>query len=605
MSTTDELDKEGGAAFDARLVRRLWVFVRPQRRRLLLGFALLLATMACRLALPYLVKVAIDDHFTPQVAEGFWILVALFVAVAVAEAAARRWQMLAVERAGQDALYDMRASLFRHLQGLPSRFFDRTPTGKLVGRVTTDVEALQELFTQGVVTILGDLVFLAATLWILFALDVRLTLVTLGVVPILLGLTLFIRTRVRVAYVHLRSRLSRLNGLLHEHISGMNVIQMFAQEERSRAEFGEINDGVRTAQLTTVRWESTLSALTDMLGSFTMAVLLWYGGGLALAGEPGGALGLTLGTLFAFIDYMGRFFQPLNDLSLKYTVLQNAMTAADRIFRLFDERGQIPEPAQPVPLDAPRGAIEFRDVEFAYDEGKPVLRGVSFALAPGERVAVVGATGAGKSTVLNLLTRLYDVDGGAVLIDGVDVRAYGLRELRGHVGIVPQDVFLFEGDVLENVRLGHPEISDEAALAAARELGLDEVVARFPGGYREAVRERGVNLSSGEKQLVAFARVLAVAPEVLVLDEATSSVDTHTEALLQAAVHRIMQGRTSLIIAHRLSTIRDVDRILVLHKGELVEEGSHEELLEQRGRYWRLYQLQYREQEGEDRAQAG
>lgn len=605
MSARDEVDDPGtGVAFDARLARRLWTYVRPHRRLLALGFLLLLATMACRLTLPFLVKVAIDEHLGPGDSEGFWQLVALFAGLALVEAVARRWHMLAVERAGQDALFGLRTSLFRHLQGLPSRFFDRTPTGKLVGRVTTDVEALQELFTQGVVTILGDLVFLVATVWILFALDVQLTVVTLGVIPILLAVTLFIRSRVRVAYVDLRARISRLNAFLHEHISGMPVVQMFVQEASSRRGFAEINDGVRTAQLTTVRWESTLSALTDMLGSFTMAVLLWYGGGLALGGAPGAALGLSLGTLFAFIDYMGRFFQPLNDLSLKYTVLQNAMTAADRIFRLLDEGGQIPEPERPASLDGARGAIAFRDVSFAYDAEKPVLRSVDFALAPGERAAVVGATGAGKTTLLNLLTRLYDVDGGAVLLDGVDVREYALDDLRGHVGVVPQDVFLFEGDVLENVRLGHPEISDEAALAAARELGLDEVVARFPGGYREPVRERGVNLSSGEKQLVAFARVLAVAPEVLVLDEATSNVDTHTEALLQAAVHRIMEGRTSLIIAHRLSTIRDVDRILVMHKGELVEEGTHEELLERRGRYWRLYELQYREQEGDDRARA-
>ena len=584
------------AAYDARLMRRLWGFIRPHQRLIWISLALLLFTSACRLALPYLVKLGIDDHITPGRMEGFGVLIGIFAAVAAAEVAGKAYQTWTVDKAGQNALLDLRLAVFRHLQRLSASFYDRTPIGRLVGRVTTDVEALQEMFSSGVVTILGDLVFLVATVVILFAMSWQLTLVTLLVVPVLLVITLWIRIRVRGAYAALIARRSRLNAFLHEHVVGMPLVQMFVREDLTRDGFAEINGGMRDAQLETVRWESFLSAITEMLGSFTLALILWYGGRL-ITGEP--ASGMTLGALFAFIDYMQKFFVPLNELSLKYTVMQNAMTASDRIFALMDTQERTPEPASPLAAPPTRGAIEFRDVTFGYAPDEPVLKRVSFAVAPGERVAVVGATGAGKTTILKLLTRLYDIQEGHVLLDGADIREYGLADLRGRVGIVPQDVFLFGGDILGNIRLGHPEITDEEAARAADSLHLDQVVARFPRGYREPVRERGANLSSGERQLIAFARVLAVAPKVLALDEATSNVDTNTEHLLQEAVHKLMEGRTSLIIAHRLSTIRDVDRILVLHKGELVEEGSHDELLARRGVYWRLVQLQYQDQEGD------
>lgn len=588
-------------ALDLTLIRRLWTYVHPHRRLIWLGLGLLLATMGFRLALPYAVARAIDDHIMVGDARGFWGWVALFSGCAVAEYFTRRWQMVLVDTAGQNALLDLRKKLFRHLQELPSRFFDRTPTGRLVGRVTTDIEALQEMFSSGVVTILGDVVFLIATLWILLAIHWQLTLVALLVVPVLMLVTVYVRSIVRLAYIELRTKISALNAYLHEQISGMPVLQMFRREDVSRAGFRDINYSVRESQLAAVRWESALSAVTEMLGSLTTAAILWYGGRVAIAGlyQEGGApeLGLTLGTLFLFTNYMTKFFQPLTDLSLKYTVMQNAMTASDRIFRLMDEGGKIPEPAQPAVVPAARGRIEFDRVAFRYEDNKPVLRELSFSLEEGERVAVVGATGAGKSTILNLLTRLYDVQGGAIRLDGVDVRDYSLHDLRQRIAVIPQDVFLFEGDVLENIRLGHPEIPEERARQAARELGLEDMLQRFPNGIREPVRERGKNLSAGEKQLIAFARVLALQPSVLVMDEATSNVDSHTEHVLQEAVHKIMTGRTSLIIAHRLSTIRDVDRILVLKQGELLESGAHQELLDQEGAYWHLYNLQYKDQE--------
>ncbi len=582
----------GSKAYDAQLVRRLWDFIRPHQRLIWAALALLLLYQGCRLAMPAIVGRAIDDVGQGDL-QALWLWGSLLVAAGLTELFARMRQIWKVDQAGQNALFDLRMAVFGKLQRLSSSFYDKTPIGRLVGRVTTDVEALQEMFSSGVVTILGDFVFLAATVAILLIYDWQLALATFLVVPVLLATTVYIRRRVRRAYQELRRRLSQLNAFLHEHVTGMHLVQMFNREEATRERHDEINAGVRDSQLTTVRWETLLSSVTEMLGSFTVALILWYGGGLAHRDPQA----LTLGTLFAFIEYMQRFFGPLNDLSQKYTVMQNAMTASDRIFSLLDERRETPEPERPVQAPPAQGEIVFRSVDFAYEPGEPVLKAVDFRVAPGERVAIVGATGSGKTTLLKLLIRLYDVQDGEILLDGVDVRAYALRDLRQRVGIVPQDVFLFAGDLLENVRLGHPEISDEEAIRAAEHLGLGEIVSRFPGGYREPVRERGKNLSSGERQLIAFARVMATAPPILALDEATSNVDSHTEHLLQSAVHELMTGRTSLIIAHRLSTIRDVDRILVLHHGELVEQGTHDELLALRGVYWRLYQLQYEPQE--------
>ena len=586
-----------GSALDRRLLRRLWPFVRPQIHLLWIGLVCLLLLSACRLAMPWLVKVAIDDYLSVGDLEGYYPLLLAFLVVGVLNGVLRRAQHIAMETGGQNALLDLRLAIFRHLQQLPASFFDRTSTGRLVGRVTTDVEALQEMFASGVVTIVGDLIFLIATLAILFTLHVKLALVSLIVVPLLLVLTLFIRMKVRTAYVSMRAKLSDMNGFLHERISGMTVVQMFNREAATLHEYSEINGGVRDAQLKTVWWETTLSTSVELLSSLTGALILWYGGGLVAENwrTDGVVGGLTLGVLFAFIDYMQKFFQPLNELSLKYTVMQNAMTASRRIFDLLDVEERLEEQQTTVDPGEVVGEIRFENVSFGYDPKVPVLHDLSFKVAPGEKVALVGATGAGKTTVLKLLTRLYDPTSGRILLDGVDIREYALRDLRKRIGLVPQDVFLFEGDILENIRLGHPEVSDDMAIEAASRLHLDELVSRFPGGWHEPVRERGRNLSAGEKQLLSFARVLAASPRVLVLDEATSNVDSHTEHLLQEAVHDIMEGRTSIAIAHRLSTVRDADRILLFHKGELVEEGSHDVLLNRGGKYAALVRLQYGE----------
>ncbi|KAA3611565.1 MAG: ABC transporter ATP-binding protein [Planctomycetota bacterium] len=579
---------------DRRLAKRFWIFIRPHQRLVWAGLGLLLSASLLSLAKPFLVMRAIDQHMVPGRMEGFYPLAGIFLAVAVLEFFLRRRQMYTVDLAGQKALLDLRVQLFRHLQRLSSSFYDRTPIGRLVGRVTTDVQALQELFSSGVVTILGDLFFLTATFGILLYLNWQLTLVCMVMAPFFLFTSIWIRNRVRGAYSRMRERISQLNTFLHEQISGMPLIQMFLQEEATEKSFRTINDDVRDSQLQTVWWESTLSAAMEMLGSFTLALILWYGGsritGTDLSGE---GASLTLGSLFAFINYMQKFFQPLNDLSMKYTVMQNATIAGRRIFDLLDQEDWIDQRQATDTLPEARGEIRFENVHFSYQHGDPVLQGVSFHVRPGEKVAVVGATGAGKTTLLKLLTRLYDVNQGRIVLDGQDVRHYPLENLRKRVGVVPQEVFLFEGDILSNIRLGKPEISEEAALQAASQMGLDSFVQRFPHGYREPVQERGKNLSSGERQLLAFARVMALAPQVLVLDEATANVDTQTEDLIQSALQALWHGRTALIIAHRLSTIQDADRILVLHQGKLVEEGNHRQLMARRGTYWRLHQLQF------------
>ncbi|MBI5117199.1 ABC transporter ATP-binding protein, partial [Candidatus Poribacteria bacterium] len=561
------------------------------RRRLLISLALLLLVSGFQLLRPYLLKIAIDSHIVPRRSEGLGVLAAFFLAATAGEFVSRYFEAFTTGKTGQLVIFDLRMELFEHVLKMPSRFFDKTPVGRLITRVTTDVEALDDMFAYGVVTVLGDVCKLVAIVFILFFVNYKLSLVTFIIVPFLLASTMFFRLKARDAFRTIRVLVAKLNSLLHENISGMGIVQLFAREDANRRQFQSVNAELQKAHIRSVFFESGLSALVELIGSAGLALILWYGGGQIVRGA------LTFGSLVLFIDLVGRFFEPIFSLSQQYTIMQSAMAASERIFKLLDTRETIENPPEPVPLRNVRGEIEFRDVWFGYKPDEPVIRGVSFKISPGEKVAIVGATGGGKTSLIKLLTRLYEVDRGDILVDGIDIRNVDQHELRRNIGMVLQDVFLFSGDIDYNIRIGNDEISPEMVREAARRANVDAFIDRFPARYNEPVKERGKNLSGGEKQLISFARALAYEPRILVLDEATSSVDTNTERLIQEAVRKLMEGRTSIVIAHRLSTIKGVDRILVMHKGQIVEKGTHAELIAKKGIYYKLYLLQYKGQE--------
>lgn len=568
------------------MMRRLWPYVKSQRGLLSLSLLLLLAESAAQLAQPYLVKIAIDEHIVQGRLAGLGVPALWFLAALAAEFVLRFGQLYSLERAGQNVVFDLRNQAFAHLQRLPSAYFDRNPVGRLMTRVTSDVEAIQEAFTSGLVPILADAVKLLGIVAILLWMDWRLALVTLAVVPPMAAASWAFGTRLRRAYRRIRLTVARLNASLQENVAGMRIVQLFVREREAKERFDAINHEHRQAQLEGVRYDSVFSALAELVGSLTLAAIVWAGGWRVLASA------VTFGTLVAFIDYSAKFFRPLLELSQRYTTMQAAMASAERIFELLDTEASIAAPASPVRLAArPRGAIEFDHVTFGYREGEPVLRDVSFRIHPGERVGVVGWTGSGKSTLIHLLVRLYEVWEGRVLFDGVDVREYDPRDLRRAIGVVLQDHFLFAGTIESNISLGDPRIGPEQVRRAAASVDADRFIRRLPQGYESEVRERGSNFSVGEKQLLSFARAVAFDPSVLVLDEATASVDPRTEQRVQAALHGILRGRTSIVIAHRLATLREVGRILVLHHGQLREQGTHEELIALEGGIYRALHL--------------
>lgn len=580
-------EEELGKTYDLALIRRLWDYVRPYRAQFFLALVCLPITSAFLLAQPYLLKFAVDRYMADNDAEGLALAGLLFAGALIGEFLFFYIQFHATMSLAQSSLADLRRDLFAHLQQLPARFFERHPVGRLVTRLTTDVDAINEAFSAGTLTIFMDVLTMIGIITILMMLDLHLALVTLVLLPPLLIALNFFRVRTRQNYRAIRERLARINAFLQETISGIMVAQLFAQEEKLFTEFAQRNRDHRDVNHLSNIYEASLFSLVEATSSISIAFMLWYG-----AGQVGSGV-VALGTLVAFVDYIQKLFVPIREFSTKYTTLQSAMTAIERVFQLLDTPLTITSPDRPHKPKQVEGRIVFDHVWFAYNDGDWVLRDVSFSLEPGEKIAIVGATGAGKTTISKLLNRFYDVQRGRILVDGTDVRDYDLQVLRRHIRIVLQDVFLFVGDIATNISLGRPDIPPDAIERAARAVNADRFIRQLPNGYGEEVFERGSNLSAGQRQLLSFARALAYDPTILVMDEATSSVDPETELLIQDALATLMEGRTSLVVAHRFSTIQHVERIIVMHKGKVREIGTHQELMDKQGIYWRLYQLQY------------
>src|SRR3954468_28950 len=588
MDQDEPLDR----GYDAALLRRLLVYLRPYGSLTILAILLLLAGAGLALIGPLLTQRALDVAIPRHDLGLLGTLAGVFLAALLLEFVVEYGQTLLTTFIGQRVMYDLRMQIFGHLQRLSISFFDRNPVGRLMTRVTSDVETLNELFSSGLVTVFGDVFTLMAIMTMMLVVDWRLALVTFSVIPLVWLTAMVFRRRVREAFRDIRTRLARLNAYLQERLSGMRVVQLFGREQESADRFAELNREHLQAHLRSITIYAVFFPMVEVLTAIAMALLLYYGGLRTLSGT------LTVGVLAAFIQLTRRFFQPLQDLSEKFNLLQSAMASSERVFGLLDEPVAVLEPPHPVRLAQPvRGAVRFEGVWFRYSPDGPwVLRDVSFTASPGQTIALVGHTGAGKTTIVNLLLRFYDPDRGRILIDGTDIRELSTSDLRSLIGFVQQDLFLFAGDIQHNLTLD-AAIAPEAAQQAARRVGADRFIERLPEGYAHRLGERGRSLSVGERQLLSFARALALDPTILVLDEATSSVDAEAEAQIQAAIAELMAGRTSLVVAHRLSTILHADEILVMHHGEIRERGTHRDLLAAGGLYQRLYQLQLRGQE--------
>ncbi len=574
---------------DSIMFRRLGAIIKPYRLTFAACLLLLPAISGLSLVQPWIIQQAIDHHYVPRQIDGLGLLLLAYAATLVGEFALRFVQFYLMEHAGQRALRDLRCQVFEHMQRLKIAFFHRNPVGRLMTRLTTDVDSLQEALSSGVVTIIGDVFTLVGIVVILLARNWHLALVTFAVVPLLIGISVIFRILMRRAYRLLRVKIASLNALLQESVTGMSVIQLFTAEGASRQQYDAVNQDHRDASFQSIRYDAILYALAEMISSIAIASIIWFG-----AGEAASDL-ITLGALVAFIEYVQKFFIPIRELSQKYALVQSALASAERIFGILDEDDLIPEDPDPLPIKALAEKITFEDVWFSYqpaEEGRWVLKGVSFEIARGQKVAIVGHTGAGKSTLIGLLTRMVDVQRGRILIDGVDIRRLRLADLRALFSIVLQDGFLFTGSVRDNIAMHDPAMADADIRRAAAIVGVDKIIERAPEGYDRHIQERGSNLSTGERQLVTFARALARDPDVLILDEATANVDTETEALIDEAVAAMLAQQTSVVIAHRLSTIQRADQIIVLHKGEVAEVGAHASLMAREGLYNKLVTLQ-------------
>src|SRR5213080_4114123 len=576
-----------GKTYDWQIARRLLRYLKPYLRLLIPALGLTLVLNLLGILQPKFTQYAIDWFIIPRKTEGITLFALIFVAVQLARFVFSYFQSVLLNSIGQYVMFDLRREIYDKLQHQEVAYFDRNPVGRIMTRLTADVDALNELFTSGVTDLLGDLVMIVAIIAVMVWMDVRLTLVSLLTVPMLFAATTWFRKGARRGYDLVRTRVARIFAFLQEHFTGAQTVQIFNAEVKSLRRFAQINDEHRKANIDTIFYYAVFFPLVDFIGAVGIALIIWYGGYGVIHGA------LTVGALFAFIQYSGFLFQPIRDISDKYNVLQGAVVASHRIFKALDLPILITTPATPLKKDRAEGRIEFENVWFAYHDEEWVLKDVSFTVSPGQSVALVGHTGSGKTTITNLLMRFYDVQKGRILLDGVDIRDWDLQSLRENFAVVLQDIFLFTGTVESNIRLGRKDISDERIRWAATEVCADNFIQRLPHDYKSEVRERGAGLSVGQKQLISFARALAFDPALLILDEATSSIDTETEQLIQQAIERVMRSCTSLVVAHRLSTIQRADNIIVLHHGEIREQGTHQDLLGLHGLYWTLYKLQY------------
>jgi len=586
-------EDEIGKTYDLRVARRLVRYIKPYWPLAAVALVLTLFANVLLSTQPYFTKVAVDQFITPKNTDGIWLFAALFFLVFLLRFIFSYAQEILLNNVGQRVMFDLRTEIFTKLQRQEVAYYDRYPVGRIMTRLTSDVDALNEMFTSGVIDVLGDLVVIIAIITWLFAINWKLAIVSLVTVPLLFVCTNWFRKHARRGFDRVRTRNAKLNAFLQEYISGAQTVQLMNAEQKAKARFHAINDDYRAANLETIYYYSVFYPLVDFIGAVGIAVVIFFFGYDVIGAVSVGEQALTIGVLASFIQFSQYLFQPIRDLSDKFNVLQAAIVASHRIFILLDLGVDITTPTKPKKTGKAVGNIEFQNVWFAYKENDWVLKDISFKINAGESVALVGHTGSGKTTVTNLLMRFYDVQQGRILVDGVDVRDWDLHDLRSNFAVVLQDVFLFSGSIENNIRLGNDGITSERVEWAAKEVRADEFISRVDTGYKAEVRERGAGLSVGQKQLISFARALAFDPKILILDEATSSIDTETEQLIQRAVERVMAERTSMVVAHRLSTIQKCDRIMVFHHGDLRESGSHNELLGLKGLYWRLYQLQY------------
>lgn len=576
---------------DSKILKRLLGFFKPYSKYIIFATFLTIIISALAALRPRLTPIAIDDKIMNNDMPGLQFIILIMFGTLVVQGIIQYGMTYLTSWIGQKIIYDLRKKIYSHILSLDLKFFDRNPIGRIVTRVTGDVEVLFEVFSSGLVTAFGDIFLIFWILYFMFSLDFTLTLVTLSVLPLLIYATSVFRKKVRESYRRIRILIAKLNSYIQEHLTGITIVQYFVKEKKTIDEFEDINRDHTEQNKKSVLYYAVFFPIVELLSAISAGLIIWYGGGQVIQNA------VSVGVLISFIQFTEMFFRPIRDLSEKYNILQTAMASSERIFALLDEKPTILDPDKPVELKDVKGNIEFRNVSFAYNEGDYVLKNINFKIKEGEKVAFVGATGAGKSTIINLLTRFYDVYEGEILLDGVNIKDIDQKELRKNIAIVLQDVFLFSGDIRSNITLNNPEITDEIIFNAIDNTGLRPFIDSHPETIYKQVTERGSSFSVGQKQLISFARALAYDPKILILDEATSSVDTNTEILIQNAIKKLIEGRTSIIIAHRLSTIQNCDKIIVMHKGEIKEMGTHQELLEKGGLYFKLYQLQYKEEE--------